>query len=126
MTRSVDDVNTVAVPVAGGRGGRDGDTALLFLHHPVHDGGALVDFTDLVTLTRVEQDALGCRGLTRVDVRHDADVANLVEGDLAGGGHVKKLSPLTSGSARTLCWIRPSWPYLRDASPRRRLRWMRR
>jgi hypothetical protein len=38
-----------------------------------------VDFTDLVRDARVEQDALGGRGLAGVDVRHDADVADLVQ-----------------------------------------------
>ena len=44
----VDDVDAVVVPVAGRRGGRDGDAALLLLLHPVHRGRALVDLTDLV------------------------------------------------------------------------------
>ena len=35
--------------------------------------------TDLVVNTRVEQDALGSRGLTGVNVRHDADIADLLK-----------------------------------------------
>jgi hypothetical protein len=38
-----------------------------------------VNFTDLVGDTGVEKDALGSGGLTSVDVRHDANVANLVQ-----------------------------------------------
>src|ERR1700709_927106 len=73
----VDDVDLVVLPPAGRRGGRDRDAALLLLLHPVHRGSALVDLTDLVVDAGVEQDALGRRGLARVDVRHDPDVADL-------------------------------------------------
>ena len=85
VARGVDDVDAVAVPVAGGRGRGDGDATLLLLDHPVHGGGTFVHLTDLVVLARVEQDALGRRGLARVDVRHDANVANLIEGEFACG-----------------------------------------
>jgi hypothetical protein len=37
-----------------------------------------VHLTDLVGDTGVEQNTLGCGGLTGVNVRHDTDVANLV------------------------------------------------
>src|SRR5450759_383171 len=74
VTRRVDDVDGVVPPGAGGGGGGDGDAALLLLRHPVHRRGALVHFADLVVDAGVEQDALGGRGLARVDVRHDPDV----------------------------------------------------
>src|SRR5918997_1061561 len=86
VPRGVDDVDVVVVPGALGRGGRDGDAALLLLLHPVHRGRAVVDLTDLVVDTGVEEDALGRRGLAGVDVRHDPDVAGLGEGGL-GVGH---------------------------------------
>ena len=69
-----------SLPQAGGGGRRDGDAALLLLDHPVHGGGALVDLTDLVVLAGVVEDPLGRRGLARVDVGHDPDVAGSVEG----------------------------------------------
>ena len=86
VTGGVDDVDLVVLPPAGRRGGRDRDAALLLLLHPVHDGGAVVDLTDLVGDAGVEEDALGRGGLAGVDVRHDADVADLVEvrGDVDG------------------------------------------
>src|SRR5699024_2047406 len=40
---------------------------------------AVVRLAGLPVDTRVEQDALGRGGLTGIDVRHDADVADLVE-----------------------------------------------
>src|SRR6187431_520069 len=75
----VDDVDLVLVPEArdGGRGDRD--ATLLLLLHPVGGRGAIVRLADLVVGSRVEQDALGRRRLAGIDVRHDADVADLVE-----------------------------------------------
>ena len=70
----IDDVDAVIAPVAGRRGRRDGDAALLFLLHPVHDGGAFVDLADLVRFSGVEEDPLGRGRLPGIDVGHDADV----------------------------------------------------
>jgi hypothetical protein len=71
----------VVAPEAGGRRGGDGDAALLLLLHPVHLGGALVHLAHLARDARVEQDPFGGRGLSRVDVRHDPDVADLRYGE---------------------------------------------
>jgi hypothetical protein len=60
----------------GGRGG-NGDTSLLLLDHPVHGSSPIMDFTDLVGAPRVEEDALRDGGLSRVDVRHDSNVAHM-------------------------------------------------
>ena len=79
VTGGINDVDLVLVPETRGCSGGDGDTALLLLRHPVHGRSAVVNFTDLVRDTRVKQDAFGRRGLTGIDVSHDADVANLVE-----------------------------------------------
>ena len=75
----VDDVDRDVAPLAGGRGGGDRDAALLLLLHPVHGGGAFMDFADLVSAARVIQDALGGRGFTGIDVGHDADISHLFE-----------------------------------------------
>jgi len=64
------------------------------LLHPVHGGRALVDLTDLVVDARVEQDPLGGRGLARVDVRHDPDVADLGEIEARLGRHAAVLRRL--------------------------------
>src|SRR5581483_9522706 len=77
VARRVDDVDAVIAPEAGRRGRRDGDAAFLFLLHPVHDGGAFVDFTNLVRNPGVEQDPFRGRRLAGIDVRHDADVSRL-------------------------------------------------
>ena len=80
VSGGVDDVDLVLVPEAGHGGRRDRDAALLLLLHPVGRRGAVVGLADLVVDARVEQDALGRRGLAGIDVRHDADVADLASG----------------------------------------------
>ena len=62
----------------------------MLLDHPVHGRRALVDLADLVVLAGVVENPLGRRGLAGVDVRHDPDVADLVERNrplLLGVGH---------------------------------------
>src|SRR4051794_38289411 len=149
----VDDVDVVAVPRALRRGRRDGDAALLLLLHPVHRGRAVVDLTDLVVDTGVEEDALRRRGLAGVDVRHDPDVAGL--GELGRVGHLlllfvrvrvrvpgiargsrrqrvlmdgrhQRWCAITSGSEQRPCSTPPSCGCPRAASRRRRGRCSRR
>src|SRR5579859_5187318 len=88
VARRVDDVDTIflgeAVPGSCRRGGRNRDAAFAFLLHPVHRGSAFVHGTDLVGDTRIEQDALGRRRLSGVDVRHDPDVARVFEFECPG------------------------------------------
>ena len=79
----VDDVDLAVAPLRGRRGRRDRDAALLLLDHVVHHRRALVHLTDLVGPAGVVEDALGRRGLARVDVGHDPDVAGLLEGKFA-------------------------------------------
>ena len=101
-------------PRSGRRGGRDRDAALLLLLHPVHRRGALVDLADLVGAARVVEDALGRRRLSGVDVRHDPDVAGLLERELAW--HEK----WSGGSACQETKNGPSWA--RVTSQRRAVR----
>jgi len=97
VSRGVDDVDPVGDPFEilvdtgvlllgpeGGDGGRgDGDAALLFLLHPVGDGVAIIDVTDLVDQAGVEQDTLGRRGLARIDVGANPEVTGALQGILA-------------------------------------------
>ncbi len=82
----VDDVEALAVPERGGRGRRDGDAALLLLLHPVHRRGAFVHLADLVALAGVVEDPLRGRGLAGIDVRHDAEIAVVLDCVAAGHG----------------------------------------
>ena len=87
MTGRINNIDAIflaeAIPGGGGRCARDGNAALALLLHPVHGGCAFVHRADLVGHTRIEQDALGRRGLSRVDVRHDPDVAGVFEFEYA-------------------------------------------
>src|SRR5258708_33921812 len=75
---NVDAVFFVVAGPAGGGGGRGGgDGAAALLLHPVHGGRAFVHRTNLVGDTGIEQDALGRRGLSGVDVRHNPDIAGV-------------------------------------------------
>ena len=115
----VDDVEPLAVPDRGGRGRRNGDAALLLLLHQIHGRGAVVHLAHLVALAGVIEDALGRRGLAGIDVRHDAEVAVVL--DRMGAGHGDQsfaVAGFTSDSARTRGWLRPSGACLR-ASLRR-------
>ena len=50
---SVNDIDADVAPGAGGGGGGDGDAALLLLLHPVHGGGAFMDFANLMRAARI-------------------------------------------------------------------------
>src|SRR5205807_1932228 len=67
-------------------GGGDGDAALLFLLHVVHDRRAVVNLADLVRHAGVEEDSFGRGRLPRVDVRRDADVPIALDGRRAWHG----------------------------------------
>src|SRR6266478_4071624 len=87
MAGSIDDVDPIldakARPESGSCSGRDSDSALLLLLHPVHRGSAFVDLTDFVALAGVIENALGGSRLTGIDVRHDADIPILIERSIA-------------------------------------------
>ena len=117
VARRVDDVDAVVFPVAGRRGGRDRDAALLLLLHEIHGGGAVMHFADLMALARVIENALGRRRLAGIDMRGNADVAIHIERGRAG--HRSSYSDLvTSGNARTRGSHPPSCGCLRASSRR--------
>ena len=75
VTRRIDDVDARVFPEAGGSSAGDGDTALLLLHHPVHRGAAFMGLAHFVVDAGIEENTLGSRRLTCINVRHDADVS---------------------------------------------------
>src|SRR5699024_2445843 len=68
---SVDDIDTMLLPVTGSSSRGNGNTSLLFLSHPVHGAGTFVGFAHLVNLTGIIKNTFGNGGFTCVDVRHD-------------------------------------------------------
>jgi hypothetical protein len=77
VTRGIDNIDVVASPIAGGRGGRDGNAALLLLLHPVHRCRTVMDLTEAMGLPRVIENPLGRRRLARVDVGSDTDIPDV-------------------------------------------------
>ena len=71
----IDDVDTIAFPVAGGSSRCNGNTAFLFLSHPVHGSSAIMNFADLMVYTGIIQDSFRGCCLTCINVCHDADVS---------------------------------------------------
>ena len=96
----IDNVDTKIAPEGRRRSRRDRDAALLLLRHPVHDRSALVHLAHLVGATGVVEDPLGRGGLAGVDVRHDPDVPDLLERDLAAGDGCCLLSHCASSCLR--------------------------
>ena len=85
----VDHVDLIALPLGRDGGALDRDAALAFLLEVVGRGAGLavlgvVHLDDLVLLAGVIEHALGGRGLARVDVGDDADVAVELERLLPG------------------------------------------
>ena len=70
----------ITVPETGRRCRGDRDAALLLLLHPVHGGGAVMHFADLVRDTGVVENPLCCRRLSGVNVSHDSDISCIFEG----------------------------------------------
>ena len=79
MPGSINDIDAMFTPEAGGRGARDRDATFAFLFHPVHGRRTLVHFSDLVDFAGVKQNAFGRRRLAGVDVRADPDVAGALQ-----------------------------------------------
>ncbi len=90
VARGIDDIDPVyrvvaghALPETGGGGRGDSDAAFLLLFHPVHGGGAVMHFADLVADAGIKQDPLGGGGLAGVDMGADADIAIALNGCFA-------------------------------------------
>jgi len=82
VSRCVDNIDAVldaiSRPETGSCSRCNCNTALLFLLHPIHRRGSLMNLADLVRNTGVEKHTLSRRGFTRVDMGHDADVSKFV------------------------------------------------
>ena len=75
MAGSVDEIDSMITPIAGCRRRGDSNATLLLYVHPIHVSSAVVYLTHLVFPAGVVQDALARRGLSGINVRHDADVS---------------------------------------------------
>src|SRR5699024_8871368 len=83
VPRRVDNVYPVILPLRSCSSRCDGDPALLFLGHPVHLRGTFVCFSDFMNTSCIEKNTLGRCRFTSINVRHDANVACLFQGELS-------------------------------------------
>ena len=74
MSRRINNIDAVALPVAGSRRGLNGNTALPFLLHEIHYGSALIDVAYFVRPAGVIQHTLGSCGFTCVNMSDNADI----------------------------------------------------
>jgi hypothetical protein len=75
VSRGIDDIQAVVVPLATGCRGLDSNAALLFLIHEVGGGCTVVHFTNFVNLAGELQNSLGGRCFTGVNMGENADIA---------------------------------------------------
>jgi len=81
-------MDLVTLPFTGRYGRGDRDPALLFLGHPVHDSFPIMHLSNLVGFTRIVEDPLRYRGLSRINMCDDPDIPNLRESFLLWDCHL--------------------------------------
>jgi hypothetical protein len=74
---SVYDIDLASFPVDCGGSGGDRDAPFSLLLHEVHRCGPFMYLANSVQSARIEQNPLCRRGLTRVDVSHDPNIADI-------------------------------------------------
>jgi|GEM_PF-4869484 len=91
MAGSINDIDAMIlpliIPIFGrpetGCGSRsNGYAALFLLLHPIHGRTAIMNLTHPVKTPRIIEDPLSGRGLTGINVSHNADVTNLIQCNL--------------------------------------------
>jgi len=64
-------------PVARGSSSGDCNSTLLLLYHPIHRSSPIMDFSDPMDPTGIEEDTLGGSGFSCVNVCHYPDIPDL-------------------------------------------------
>src|SRR5208283_326043 len=90
VARGVDQVDGAVAPGERDAGAVDRDAAFLLLGIVIGLGGARVDVTELVLGAGVVQNVVGGRGFAGVDVRNDAEVADLAQVETSVGHYQAK------------------------------------
>ena len=79
VSRRVDEVERMFLPIKGNAGGLNGDVSFLFFGIVIGNGGALVDHSDFVYEVGVEEHSFGNGRFSSVDVGDDADVSDVLQ-----------------------------------------------
>ena len=101
VSGSIDNIDSVLLPVCSSSSRSNCDTSFLLLLHPVHRSRTVVCLTDLVVDTGVEQDTLGSSCLTCVDVSHDTNITGHFKSYVSS--HISSVLLITTCNVRKLC-----------------------
>src|SRR5690242_19358703 len=103
------------VPGATGRRRGDGDSAFLFLSHPVHGGRAIMNLTDCIVDASVIQDTLSRCRFTGIDMSHDPYIScelKILSLLRSGQTHVETSKAFTTCNGQKPCLLPPFCEHL--------------
>ena len=78
MAGGIDNSYRMFMPFTSSRRRRNRNSTLLLLFHPVHYGGSVMNLTELMGLPGRKKDALGNRGLARINMRGNANIPDQI------------------------------------------------
>ncbi len=84
MSGRINNVNLMVIPEAGRGSSGDRDTTLPFLIHPIHSGGAVMNFAHAMDLLGIKKDTFSCSCLTGINMSDDTDVSYPLQRGLFG------------------------------------------
>ena len=76
VTWCINDIDSVIFPETSCRSRSNCNTSFLLLSHPVHSCCTFVNFTNLVSLTCIEQYSLSCCCFTSINVSHYSNISS--------------------------------------------------
>ncbi|OQB35336.1 MAG: hypothetical protein BWY09_02344 [Candidatus Hydrogenedentes bacterium ADurb.Bin179] len=106
VSRGINNIDMVPLPLAGCGGRRNGYTALPLLLHEVHGSGAVMDFAHAVHPAGVVQEPFSNGGLAGINMSHYADVAHILDGYCTG--HVLYFPKVEGRTVRPQFLTKPS------------------
>ena len=83
MTRGINNIDLVALPLRRHRRRYDRDTTLTLLYHPVGNGSPIVNRADAMCHTSIEHNTLGGGSFPGVNVGYDPKITILLKRILA-------------------------------------------
>ena len=83
MSRGINKVSLVLIPGEADGSAGDGDATVPLLVQVVHDSVPIMNLPHPGTIPRVEQHVLSGGGLTRMNMSHDTNIANVARAAMA-------------------------------------------
>ena len=78
MAGSIDNIDSVVFPKSSSGCGNNGNSSFSFLFHPIHLRVTFINITNLVSFSRVEQNALSGGSFSRVNMGNNADISDFI------------------------------------------------